>query len=79
MSQRKDIPHSNFPSRIVQSPILWLLVQHTVLILQSLILSLELKTAGCQCTPDGVMEADPSVNHALLRAMDRDGPHCPTA
>lgn len=41
--------------------------------------SLVLKDAACQHFPDGVMEADPSINQALLNATDHGSPHCPTA
>lgn len=74
MSLRKDITLSDFPEYVVQSPILWLLDQYVVLILQSLILSvrlLVLKTTGYQHILASVMEADPSVNHALLSAVDQ--------
>lgn len=82
MSLRKDITLSDFPEYVVQSPILWLLDQYVVLILQSLILSvrlLVLKTTGYQHILASVMEADPSVNHALLSAVDQwwsSSPNC---
>ena len=41
--------------------------------------SLVLKAAGCQHSPDGVMEADVRINQALLGARDQGSPHCPTA
>ena len=41
--------------------------------------SLLLKATVCQHTPDGAMETDSSVSHALLSVVDQDGPHCPTA
>lgn len=35
--------------------------------------SLVLKATACQHFADGVMEADPSVNHDLLSAVDQGG------
>ena len=58
---------------------LWLFVKHIVFSRTWFCQGKTITSPQGQYSLDGVMEADPSKNQALLSAMDQSGPHCPTA